>query len=204
MSSPEPTRPDWAVVTPSATGSWGPPELETFGAPFAHEAAAPDPVAEARAAGYREGLAAGRVQARAELAPAETALAQLIGEIEREMVTVRARAEANLYAVGLAVARWLMLREVTADPTVVESLIRRAVALLPAGTPVEIHAPAGQVELLTNALSLTEPDGRPLPVHWVADPELEAGSFRLVSPERLIDGRADVALRGLYERLAGD
>ena len=40
--------------------------------------------------------------------------------------------------------------------------------------------------------------------HWVVDPSLEAGSFRLVSPERIIDGRVDVALRALYERLASD
>jgi hypothetical protein len=39
-------------------------------------------------------------------------------------------------------------------------------------------------------------------VHWIADPSLDRGSFRLSSPERLVDGRADVALRSLYERLA--
>jgi flagellar biosynthesis/type III secretory pathway protein FliH len=117
---------------------------------------------------------------------------------------VRHRAEANLYALGLTVARWLLQREVTQDPAAVEPLIRRAVALLPAGAPVEIHANAADVEVLSNKVSLAEPDGRPIPAHWVSDPTLDRGSFRLVSPERIIDGRADVALRSLYERLTGD
>ncbi|MGE0441763.1 MAG: FliH/SctL family protein [Gemmatimonadales bacterium] len=204
MSSSEPpTAPPWLQPGPAAErGPWGPPDLR--GADSAADAPEIDPVEAVREAAFAEGFEAGRNQARAELQPAHDALARIVGEVEREILSVRRRAENNLHALGLAVARWLLLREVDADPLTVEPLIRRAIALLPAGTPVEIHAHPAEVELLTNALALTEPDGRTVPVHWVADTELERGSFTITSPERIIDGRTDVALRTLYERLVSD
>lgn len=203
MSSPEPRLPAWATAPPpTGTGLWGPPELRP--AVDGEEPEVVDPVADAREAGFDDGFQAGVTQARAELQPAREALGRLVSEIERELGSVRHRAESNLAALGLSVARWLLEREVSADPTVLEPLIRRAVALLPAGSPVEIHGNPADVEVLSNTLALSEPDGRAIPVHWVTDPVLDRGSFRLVSPERLVDGRADVALRTLYERLAGD
>jgi flagellar biosynthesis/type III secretory pathway protein FliH len=204
MSSREPVAPPWAIPTaPAETGLWGPPDLGSK--PTESDGGAiRDPVTDAHSLGFDEGFVAGVTQARAELGPAITTLGRLVAEIERELGSVRRRAEANIFALGLAVARWLMQRAVNEDPSLVEPLIRRAVSLLPAGTPIEIHANAADVEVLTNALALTEPDGRPIPVHWVADLTLERGSFRLVSPERIVDGRADVALRSLYDRLAAD
>ena len=204
MSSPErPSIPHWAVVgEPPGEGPWGLPDLggtaRVAGEP------GPDPAEQAHQRGYDEGFADGVAQARRELEPARDAFAKAVGEVRREIGAARQRAEANIYALGLAVARWLMLREVANDPASVEPLIRRAVALLPPGSTIGIHANPGDVEALSQGLDFAEPDGRPIPVHWVADPSLDRGSFRLVSPERIIDGRVDVALRALYERLAGD
>lgn len=203
MSSPESSVPPWAVVAePAGQGPWGLPDLGDLG-PGAPEMA-PDPVEVARQEGYDDGFAAGLAQARRELDPARDALGKVVGEVRREISAARQRAESNLYALGLAVARWLMLREVTADPAAVEPLIRKAVALLPAGSTIGIHANPADVEALSHGVDFAEPDGRPIAVHWVADASLDRGSFRLVSPERIIDGRVDVALRALYERLAGD
>ncbi len=204
MSSPDPTRPVWAIPAPvDRPGVWGLPEL-SHGPTGGQNDAVPDPIEQAYQEGYANGHQAGVLQARAELAPADEALRRLVDQLQREMALVRPRAEANLYALGLTVARWLMQREIAENPAAVEPLIRRAVQLLPAGTAVEIHAGAADVEALSTHLRLAEADGRPLPVHWVADPALEPGSFRLVSPERIVDGRVDVALRALYERLASE
>jgi hypothetical protein len=43
--------------------------------------------------------------------------------------------------------------------------------------------------------------GAGAPVQWTADPVLEPGSFVVESPARVVDGRTDVALRQLFERL---
>lgn len=206
MSSPEPALPSWAIAKPIEipTGAWGPPELRARGEPAGTPITPVDPVTEAREQGFAEGFHAGIAQARAELEPAQQALARVLAEIDRELASARRRAENNLAALGLSVGRWLFEREVTADPAVLDPLVRRAVALLPAGSSVEIHGHPADVDVLSSTLALTEPDGRAVPVHWVADASLSRGSFRLISPERLIDGRADVALRTLYERLASD
>ncbi len=209
MSSSDPVARAWAVAeaTPSPA-QWGLPDLgaerrvEPIG-PVPEEVAV-DPVAEARSEGFDEGFAAGLAHARAELAPGRETLNRLLTELGREINAATQRAEHNGVAIALAAARWLMQREVTADPSVVEPLIRRAVTLLPAGSPVEIHANPTDIEQLGTTLQFHEPDGRALPVHWVADPALERGSFHLISPERIIDGRADTALRALYERIIGD
>jgi flagellar biosynthesis/type III secretory pathway protein FliH len=93
---------------------------------------------------------------------------------------------------------------VTHDPAIVQNLVRRAVHMLPTTTMIEIRAHPADLEAMTANLQITEADGRPLPVHWIADSVLERGDFLIATPERLIDGRADVALRSLYERLASD
>lgn len=203
MSSPEPVSPPWATAPPPHRADpWGLPELSA--AASGPTGPGPDPVQRAFDDGYQGGHEAGLAQARAELAPVEDALARLVDQLQQEMALIRPRAEANLYALGVAIARWLLQREITENRTAVEPLIRRAVQLLPAGSPVEIHAGPSDVEALGNHMRLAEADGRPLQVHWVVDPELEPGSFRLISPERIVDGRVDVALRALYERLASE
>ena len=205
MSLPEPGRPPWAILGPQAgPGEWGCPELIPGQAGTDGSGEALDPVEQASESGYRAGYQAGVHAARAEVDAVEDALRRLIAQLQQEMALIRPRAEANLYALGLAIARWLFQRELLDNPTAVEPLIRRAVQLLPAGSPVEIHAGPVDVEALSTHLRLAEADGRPLPVHWVVDAGLEAGSFRLVSPERIVDGRVDVALRALYERLASE
>ncbi|MBX3147458.1 MAG: hypothetical protein KF785_11890 [Gemmatimonadales bacterium] len=208
MSSSDPVARVWAVAAaePSPV-EWGLPELGSelrSGVDRESEDLTVDPVAEGRARGFDEGFAAGLAHARAELAPGRETLNRLLTELAREINAATQRAEHNGVAIALAAARWLLQREVAADPSVVEPMIRRAVALLPAGSPVEIHANPTDIEQLGTTLDFTEPDGRALPVHWVADAALERGSFHLISPERIIDGRADTALRALYERIIGD
>jgi len=204
MSSPElPVPLPWATrESPGPAADWGPPELASawVGDPTASPMV--DPVSAAYARGVEAGFVEGRARAEQELGPLRDGLATLAQQLEGEVLTVRRIAGQNLTALALVVARWLFQREVALDPTVVEALVRRAVALLPAGVPIEIQVSPGDLESLGSQFELSEPDGRSIAVHWVPDPALDRGSFRLSSPERLVDGRADLALRSLYERLA--
>jgi hypothetical protein len=45
------------------------------------------------------------------------------------------------------------------------------------------------------------PPGRGLTIQWNADPTLGRGDFVVESPQRVVDGRLDVALQALYERM---
>ena len=71
------------------------------------------------------------------------------------------------------------------------------------GVRCRFHIAGHMLGAASVELELTEPDGRALIVHWVGDPTLDRGSFRVIGRERLVDGRVDVALRALYERLVG-
>jgi len=206
MSSPEPRVPvPWgSPEAPRPAAEWGPPELASDGVGDSGLGAVADPVGAAYARGVEAGFAEGMARAREELVPVREAFAILIQQIESELRTVRRVAGQNLTALALVAARWLFQREATLDPTMVQSLIHRAVGLLPAGIPIEIHASPGDLDALGSHLEPREADRRAGTIHWVADPGLERGSFRIASPERLIDGRADVALRSLYERLASE
>jgi flagellar biosynthesis/type III secretory pathway protein FliH len=162
-----------------------------------------DREAAAYAAGYNAGLSEGRIHAVGELEPLRALLRALIGSLERDQLAARRGAAENIQALALAVARWMFQRAVEQDVNVTESLIRRAVNLLPAGTPIEIRANPIDLAALGDHLDLREPDGRGFVVHWVSEPTMERGSFTVATPERLVDCRADVALRSLYERLVG-
>ena len=209
MSSPEPIQPPpWGVPAPlGPAGEFHPPDLngrvDLGDRTLPVIAAELDPVAAAYSAGFEAGVAEGRVHAVAELAPVQTTFRGLIGSLERDQLAARQGAAENIYALALTVARWLFQREVEHDVAVIESLIRRAVSLLPAGVPIEVRANPTDLTALGSHLDLREPDGRPLSIHWIADPAIERGSFTLASLERLVDGRTDVALRALYDRLVG-
>lgn len=199
MSSPSLPRPAWATVAPALLGPWGPPRLE--GGLGSDPIDRPDPVDLAYAKGFEDGFHEGGLRAREQLTPVRQALVAAIAAVESEIAMARMVGEANLAALALVMARWLFQREVESSPETMEALVRKAVALLPAGAPIEIAAHPLDLERLSGQVELTEPDGRALIVHWVSEPSLDRGSFRVIGRERLVDGRVDVALRALYERL---
>ncbi len=204
MSSPDPVRPPpWVTPGPEPEAArWGPPTFERRDDRSSPDGAGhADPVGEAYARGFDDGVARARASAATELAPVRDLLIALARELERERVVAAQDATANMAALALVVARWLFQREVTADSGVVQELVRRAVHLLPTTTSIEIRVHPADLDVMVNRLEIAEADGRPLPVHWIADPGLDRGGFTIATPERLIDGRADVALRTLYERL---
>jgi flagellar biosynthesis/type III secretory pathway protein FliH len=204
MSSLEAVPPPWEREAQ-------PSDLVSFSLPPLREEV-PDPVAEAEtsreaeeyARGYREGLAEGAAQALEQLKPVQQRFVALIEALGRGRANFLHGLERNLHALAIAVAHQLFLEEVQQHPELVTRLVRRAVALLPPGGTIEIRAHPEDIGLLGTHVDMTEPDGRPLAVHWIADDTLERGSFTLENPERLVDGRADVALRSLYERLEHD
>jgi flagellar assembly protein FliH len=218
-SSPEPTR--WALPELAAPGSrsrdglpagaptgidgWQLPELPDA---RADQAAGPRPVPTEWDQAYDRGLAAGLTQgaARAEqrIRPAMEALAQAtlaLGEAQEEFARERVR---DLECLALAVARKLIQRELKTDPALVRDLVARAIELLPLDHALELHLNPADLAALTPHAEALMPRGRALTLQWVPDPTLEPGSFLVESPLRIVDGRTDVALRTLYERLDHD
>jgi len=185
--------------TSAPTRDWALADLEHLPDPRAADPANEiDPV---WSDGYAAGLAEGTRELTERFSPIEAMLTPLIQRLREAELLASAEREADVVALALAVARHLVQRELTADPTLVRELARRALALMPADAPVRVRVHPDDLALLELGVSELAGGGASPALHWEADDTLDRGDFVLDSPNRIVDGRTDVALRNLYDRL---
>ncbi|MGH7741446.1 MAG: FliH/SctL family protein [Candidatus Eiseniibacteriota bacterium] len=161
--------------------------------------------ADALDAALARSHAAGFAESEARIAEqTEQALKALEGVVERlEMAWTNLEHDwkPNLYSLSLAVARKLVQRELTANPEIVTDLIDRALQLVPLDRTLEIRLNPSDLAALGDRLERAVPADRAVTVRWVPDVSLDRGAFVVETPQRIVDGRSDVALRRLYDRL---
>jgi flagellar biosynthesis/type III secretory pathway protein FliH len=184
--------------------AWSPPPLSLQPVDVPVEADAPDELAEAYERGRAKGIEEGVTCVRQELRPALVALGRVAEVLQAERANFAAVRERNLQAIALAVAGKLVQREVAADPDRVQELVGRALELLPLDTSLEVRLNPDDLALVQRLQDGDGTNGLVRAIQWVADPGLERGAFTLESPQRIVDGRFDVALRHLYDRLDHD
>lgn len=151
--------------------------------------------------GYREGVAAEMDRLRSAVAAAESALDAIrAGEQAWQENLLE-----NLSALAVAVARSIVGRELTTDPTAVADLVKRALAEFPIDQPMRVRVNPQDLGLLS--LPSTERGGAIAiapnrDVRWLADARVDQGGCIVEGRERIIDGRVDTALERLYRRLS--
>lgn len=182
-------------------GEWRPPSMDAGHAVLAH-GGAHSRLEEAYERGYAVGTHEGFTRAARELVPVIAMLRGLCEEYAAARVHFEADRSRNLYGLALAVARQLLQREIHSDPGVVRDLVAQALDQLPPESMVDVRLNPVDLAALTGALEVLHAASRGLTLQWIAEPSLERGSFLLETPARIVDGRTDVALRTLYERLA--
>jgi len=161
--------------------------------------------AKQRIAAYRRGVdeatkkERGLAEQRCE--SALEAVKQVADRLETVATEFARDRERDLHGLAIAVARQIVQHELMIDPLRVGELVRRALDLLPLDTSIEVRLNPGDLETLGTSVEKLLPPGRAVRLHWLADPGIERGDFVIESPQRIVDGRADVALRDLYERL---
>jgi flagellar biosynthesis/type III secretory pathway protein FliH len=79
--------------------------------------------------------------------------------------------------------------------------VKRALELAPLDAPLCVRLHPADLEPIHGRLEALLPAGHGADVEWIADAQIERGGFRIDAPARLIDGRTDVSLRALYDRL---
>jgi flagellar assembly protein FliH len=185
---------------------WAMPEIGlraaavgALGAEAANAAPSPEELAYAR--GHAEGMEAGAGQAEAYVRSALQALAGAAQSLRAVQAAFASEMEQNLYVLALAVARQIVQREVAADATIIHDLVRRAAETLPLDAALEIRLNPADLAALGSDPDLYGAGGRRLEVHWVAEPSIERGGYMIETPQRVIDGELDAALKTLYERL---
>lgn len=165
-----------------------------------------DPVAEARAAAYAEGLADGQRSEAERMAPTLAALHEAIEEVRGSAPAWMDNLEKNLLTLAVAVARQVVGRELTSDPDAVRQLVTRALGRFPVEESLTIRLHPSDLSRIS-ASSVENPGSDPAAgrdVRWRADAHIAEGSCVVEGPERMVDGRVDKALLRIYQALVTD
>lgn len=165
------------------------------------EAEAADALEAALARSHAAGVAESEARISGELEQALQALQGVVERLEIAWTNLEQDWKPNLYSLSLAVARKLVQRELTANPEIVTDLIDRALQLVPLDRTLDIRLNPGDLAALGDRLEHAVPADRAVTVRWVPDASLDRGAFVVETPQRIVDGRSDVALRRLYDRL---
>jgi flagellar assembly protein FliH len=157
---------------------------------------------EAHAAGLREGEAAGRQRASAEIQPVIDRMARSIEEIGGLRARLRAEAEADLVQLSLAIARRVLRRELAIDPEALHGLILGALEKLRGQEISRVRVHPAHVSLLTESLRQNSAAAK---VEVVADPSRTVGTVIFETQRGNLDASVDSQLqeieRGLADRL---
>jgi flagellar biosynthesis/type III secretory pathway protein FliH len=208
-SSPETAAAQAQRPAVSRFALWPLPDLASApagGAPAASPGAPspPDPESLAYTRGYEAGKADAMEESSRTLKRAAGLLVSTAEALDAARLGVVRELEDSVYLLALAVARHLILREVSADPSVVRDLVKRGLEAFPVGSRVEIHLHPDDLAALRSQSELPGSDGRAADIQWTADPSVERGGCTLETPHRVVDGRVDLALRDLYHRMRDD
>ncbi len=184
---------------------WSPSDLGlTRPAEPASASTAADLTSEAYALGFEEGRHEGEEAERARLRTTIRAAEEALEIITASEARWSGAIEENISSLAIAIARHVIDREVTADPALLPSLVRRALAEFPLDQSVRIRVNPSDLAIIT---SLSEQpvqaafDSPKRDAHWVADARIASGGCVAEGRDRIIDGRIDTALERVYRRL---
>lgn len=159
-------------------------------------------VLEARAAGVREGEAAGRSRAAAELQPVIERLSRTIDELAQLRPRLRKDAEADMVRLCLAIARRVLRRELAVDPEALHGLVLAALEKLQGQENCRVKVHPSQAGPVAACLAKSATGGT---VQVVSDPSREPGTVIFETTRGNLDASVESQLqeieRGLADRL---
>lgn len=158
--------------------------------------------------GMEEGRRAGAAAEAARLQPTITALNAALATLQEEAAPWIGNAQENICALSVAIARQVIGRDVQADTTVVESLVRQALLEFPLDQAIVVRmhpADLAAITTLKAGMGATRPapvNGERPEVQWLSDARIMRGGCVIEGRDRIIDGRIDTALERLYRRVS--
>ncbi len=154
---------------------------------------------EAHTAGLREGEAAGRSRAAAELKPVLERLARSIQEISGLRAQLRREAEKDLVRLALAIARRILRREVAVDPDALHGLVLGALEKLQSQEIRRARVHPAQAPLVAACLR-DRADGPAVEV--ISDPSCEPGAVVFETECGSLDASVESQLQEIERGLA--
>ncbi len=156
----------------------------------------------AREAGFCEGEAAGKAQAESEVRSAIGRLSQTIAELDQYRTRLFRQSEADAVRLSIAIARRVLRREVTLDPSAIEGLIRAALERLQSQDRCRVRMHPTYIPVLRSEVDRL---GMSAKVEVIADPAQEPGAAVFEMSRGNLDASIDTQLReierGLVDRL---
>lgn len=158
-------------------------------------------VREARSAGLREGEAAGRSQAAADLHPVIERLTRSIAELGGLRARLRKEAEGDVIKLSLAIARRVLRRELAVDPDALHGLVVAAFEKLQGQESCRVRVHPSQAAAIQGCLAKVS--GASIEV--IPDPSREPGGVIFETRRGNLDASVDTQLqeieRGLTDLL---
>src|SRR6266850_4019760 len=158
-------------------------------------------VGEARETGYSEGEAAGKAQGEDEVRAAVQRLTESIAGVDEYRSRLYRQTEVDAVRLSVAIARRVLRRELTVDPSAIEGLVGAALQRLQSQETCRVKMHPDYITALSAAI---ERMGMSAKVEVVADPAQEPGAAVFEMPRGNLDASIDSQLReierGLVDR----
>lgn len=158
--------------------------------------------AEAKQAGYAEGLSKGIEQGLAQAVAEAAPLVSLADKLARPLQDLDEKVIAQMVTLVKVVAGQLVRREMKENPGEIVALVREGISILPSNNQrISIKLHPEDAKLIR--LSLGEQDAEH---HWeiVDDLSLERGGCHIISDKSTIDGRLESRLNTIVVSMLGD
>jgi len=159
--------------------------------------------AEAHHRGVEDGLRRGREEAAAEVKKALDQVAHTLDELAKVKRKLRQEAEQELVKLALAVARRILYRELSTDPSSIEGIVHAALQKLQQREVSRVRVNPGALAALRAAL---DRNGSRSGLEIVADPGLATGAILFETSVGELDASIETQLqeiqRGFADRLA--
>lgn len=110
--------------------------------------------------------------------------------------------EENLAAAAVTIARHLIQRELTAEPSVITDLVSRSLSQFPLERNITVRLHPDDLTVVQSAMTRDEAfAAQAREVRWNADAHIVRGGCLVDGRERVLDGRIDTALERAYRTL---
>jgi flagellar assembly protein FliH len=156
-------------------------------------------VKEARAAGLREGEAAARPRAAAEVQPVLEKLARSIEDLAQIRGRLRKQAEGDTIKLSLAIARRVLRRELAIDQDAMRGLVIAALEKLQAQEICRVRTNPAQAAAVTACLRESASNAR---VEVIPDGSLQPGGVVFETNQGNLDASVDSQLAEIERGLA--
>jgi flagellar assembly protein FliH len=155
--------------------------------------------AEAYSRGRADGEAAARAEGDEAIGSAMALLSDALDSLQRHEARWLGHAEENIAALAVMVARHIVQREVSADPSFVREVVESALAQYPLDQEITIRINPEDFQACRASID----DAGRREIRWISDAAILRGGCLMEGRERILDGRIDTALERAYRSMGG-